>query len=261
MDDTTLTSYQGSLTVTLGPEVGLHTFATALDKLANFLRDLEPARPEGKLRWFVADLGRGSARVSVRAHGDPRVAAIISRRAFDGLRALENAEDLPRAFPLEAVEAASAFLQIVAKDRLRAVVEADGQEQELTNRALLTAQGLLRTVVWEDLGSIEGSLETITVHGGNQFNLWEAVTGRRVECYFRADQLEDVKAALGRRVRVEGRIRYNRRGEFTSIEVRSLEIIPRDEDLPPLDEMAGIAPNITGDLSSEDYVRRLRDEH
>jgi len=33
-----------------------------------------------------------------------------------------------------------------------------------------------------------------------------------------------------------------------------------DENLPSIEEMAGVAPNITNGLPLEDYLRRLKDE-
>lgn len=44
------------------------------------------------------------------------------------------------------------------------------------------------------------------------------------------------------------------------IEVTSMEELSTCEELPTLRDLQGIAPNLTGELSSEEFVRRQRDE-
>jgi len=44
------------------------------------------------------------------------------------------------------------------------------------------------------------------------------------------------------------------------MEVRGIESLSPTQELPSLRELYGIAPNITGDKSSEQFVREIRDE-
>ena len=52
---------------------------------------------------------------------------------------------------------------------------------------------------------------------------------------------------------------YNVRGEPLSVNVDKLRVLKEENELPSIDDMLGMAPDITGDLTTEDYIRRLRD--
>jgi hypothetical protein len=110
-------------------------------------------------------------------------------------------------------------------------------------------------------GSIEGRLEQINVHlGANIFHIYPEVGPRKVTCKFPARLYEDAVAAVGRRVEVSGTLRYRVGASFAhQIAVAHIEAIEPDSELPDWDDLRGRAPDATGDLSSEDFVRELRD--
>ena len=70
------------------------------------------------------------------------------------------------------------------------------------------------------------------------------------------ERLEEAKKLLGRRVVVSGRIRY-RSHKPTSIQAEEIHPLRDASELPQLEDMPPI--DITGGLSPEEYVRRLRD--
>jgi hypothetical protein len=49
----------------------------------------------------------------------------------------------------------------------------------------------------ESFGTVEGTLEAVTIHGRRAFYIWDQLSGRRVECFF-GDRitLEDILAAF-----------------------------------------------------------------
>lgn len=84
-----------------------------------------------------------------------------------------------------------------------------------------------------------------------------------VKCYFKDDIVSDLIGALDRFIAVRGDCFYRedaKQGMPYKIMVNSIEVLPKSEDLPDWDDIAGIAPDLTGGLSSEEYVRRQRDE-
>ncbi|MEP9348300.1 hypothetical protein [Xanthobacter sp. KR7-225] len=110
-------------------------------------------------------------------------------------------------------------------------------------------------------GSIEGMLEQINLHdGANVFHIYPDVGPRKVICHFPTRLLDDAVAAVGRRVEVQGTLRY-RAGAFFphQVSVVEIEAFPIASDLPDWEDLRGRAPNATGDLSSEAFVRELRD--
>jgi hypothetical protein len=112
-------------------------------------------------------------------------------------------------------------------------------------------------------GSIEGRIELVSIHRSRRrFNLYHAITNKSIRCNL-PEQLADVvfQAAQDRsRVIVSGLISYNAKGETISVAVnKPIRCLRLEHELPSPEKMLGIAPDITGDLSTEDYVRSLRD--
>jgi hypothetical protein len=110
-------------------------------------------------------------------------------------------------------------------------------------------------------GAIEGKLEQINLHhGANVFYIYPEFGPRKLSCHFPAKLYDDAVAAVGRRVEVFGTLHYRAGATFPhQIAVTAIEIFPPDSELPDWDDLRGRAPDCTGDLSSEAFVRELRD--
>ena len=109
-------------------------------------------------------------------------------------------------------------------------------------------------------GSIVGMLELINLHGGvNKFHIYPAVGPKKVSCHFPSALLQDAIESINRHVNVLGKLRYKKRDRFAyGINVSSIEIYPQDEELPTIFDIRGIAPSATGSMTSEQFVRKLR---
>jgi hypothetical protein len=94
---------------------------------------------------------------------------------------------------------------------------------------------------------------------GQEFRVWEEVTGQAVICRFGAGLFEQVKQALGRRVLVYGMMISNAIGAPTSIAVEDIELYPSEEELPTIEEISGIVPNLTEGKSLAEYLRDVSD--
>jgi hypothetical protein len=112
----------------------------------------------------------------------------------------------------------------------------------------------------EEFGSVLGGLDSISVHRGNEFRVWDEVDGRAVLCRFPDALLDSAKESLKRRVLVFGTLRKNRIGQVGSIAVDGMESYPADEELPTIEEMSGSIPGITDGLSLRDYLKRLDED-
>jgi hypothetical protein len=89
------------------------------------------------------------------------------------------------------------------------------------------------------VGTIEGRLESVTIHGNSEFTIWP--TGRTgVKCSFgQLLSLEnDVAPALGKRVSARGRIKSKPDGTREGLQVHSLRVLNRNPVEP--DEVRGI---------------------
>lgn len=244
-----------------GPYVDLESFVIVMDKFRLFLAGLKNIAPGEKLDWLVTDLGIGSAKATLKPIGGARAVSIAPQIAVEGLKALEEGKVPTDSFPEDSIKGARILVELMAKKRLRMTVSNEHHHLELTNRTAMTAREILDIVVWEDLGSVEGSLDAVNLHDNFRCNIYDLFSGNRIECHFRAELIEKIRVGLKRRVQAFGLVRYNRHGRVLSILAEDIKVFPEENQLPSIDEIAGLTPGITGGLSAEEYIRRLRDDH
>lgn len=92
----------------------------------------------------------------------------------------------------------------------------------------------------ESIGTVEGSLEGLIIHGKRRFLIFDPLTGHRVTCYFTERvEWETVLKAFGKRVAVSGFLRSRRSGEKVSISATRLYEFPPDDELPRADAVRG----------------------
>jgi hypothetical protein len=98
----------------------------------------------------------------------------------------------------------------------------------------------------KSLGSVEGTLEVISIHGGESFNIYDKLTGRRIKCICDERSLQDLTSYgnLGRRILVYGEIREDVRGYPLSIKLQNYRFLRDREDLPQPADLRGIFSNL-----------------
>jgi hypothetical protein len=108
-------------------------------------------------------------------------------------------------------------------------------------------------------GAMEGKLEAINIHGTTR-RFWIYPTiAQRVRCDFLPGTQQQVLDSVGHYVHVEGLKYFRPQSPFPlRIAVRDFNVI--DEEPSSLIKLRGIAPDATGQLSSVDFVRAIRDE-
>lgn len=120
-----------------------------------------------------------------------------------------------------------------------------------------------RNVEEKVISSIDGKLEEINIHNeANTFKIYSSLPRTPpVACKFEKDLLETAQGALGRFVSVWGECTYRPDQAFPyKIDVQEMEVFPPSEELPSLRDLYGIAPNMTGGKTPEQFVREIRDE-
>jgi hypothetical protein len=152
--------------------------------------------------------------------------------------------------------------RIVNRLRARAPVRVEATDHEpLTIPPNERRSARLRPIfaAWS---TVDGRLETVSVHLGTQFTLYEHGTGNPVRCSISRDRLREVTGLLEHTVRVHGFVYYRTNGNASSINASSITDVREIEVLQPpvlaLDEFQGLIPRMTRELSAGEYVRRLR---
>lgn len=248
-------------------------------RLADFISELEALR--GALRkteqilagtalvdWRVVELSHRSPATIIVEGSDTLVSQQTAQRAdqvahkfVSYISELSLSEVAPAELDRSTLESFKELAAPVRQSRIRAWVSNGGVPVEVAKH--------LDTLVTETLGpevhaagSVKGDLEFINVHGErNVFRIYPSIGANRVVCYFRDDQLERARGAIGRKVRVFGQVTYLARDPFPSrVQVERIDVLADDSALPSFLDLKGIAPQATGQLSSEDFVRLVRSE-
>lgn len=109
-------------------------------------------------------------------------------------------------------------------------------------------------------GQVSGRLESINLHGTKEFRIYPISGPKVLVCRFTdAEIKEQAKMAVERYITVTGDLSYKPRADFPhQCTVTNIEVHPPDNELPSFFDLKGIAPNATGGLSSEEYIRRIR---
>ncbi|MFH2101787.1 MAG: hypothetical protein ABIJ39_00315 [Chloroflexota bacterium] len=109
-------------------------------------------------------------------------------------------------------------------------------------------------------GSVRGMLEAINVHkDANVLRMYPDVGPSKITCYFPSDLQEIAISGVGKFVEVRGTLKYRANSQYAEeIKVDYIDIFPDEDDLPSLLDLRGIAPDATGELLSEDFIRELR---
>jgi len=257
-----------AFTIKLGEgvkRVSLDVLTEALQNALEILQNVSQDFTSGAVRWEVVKASLKSPLMLAFAPSSqnngklpPAVGRRIVAACAGGFDELEREAILPPHFNEEALLAADRLMKVAQKEGAKLAVGA-GRRPEVTptTRAVEHIRQVVdKARMYIDYGTIEGSLDEISVRGGLHFAVWEALTNHRIECAATPERLEEAKALLGRRVAVSGRVRYRNR-KPTSIRVEAIKTLREASELPQLEDMPAI--DITGGLNSEEYVRRMRD--
>jgi hypothetical protein len=111
-------------------------------------------------------------------------------------------------------------------------------------------------------GTIEGRLEAINLHDeANIFHIYPAVGPAKVKGRFPTTLREKAIMAVDRNVLVTGIVKYKLKAPYPhEIEVQEFKVLPRDEELPKMADLYGIAPNATNGVPSEMFVKLARND-
>ena len=108
---------------------------------------------------------------------------------------------------------------------------------------------------YASLGSIDGTLEMVSLRNNRRFHISYNNTGKTVKCDLPTHLEQEVIKALGRQVTVFGVIYRNIDGLPLHVDVHTVTLLENTYTPIPLSELMGSLPNITDGLSTEDVPR------
>jgi hypothetical protein len=136
----------------------------------------------------------------------------------------------------------------------------DGEEVPLPQNLDIKVDDILGPDQTER-GSVTGSLEVLDVHDKHNvfFKIYPIVGPRTIKCHFRQDMLAQAIAGINHFVRVYGLLNYKKSEKFPHIiKADTMEIIPESSHVYPISALRGIAPDAYDDMTSTEYVEKVR---
>lgn len=231
---------QDELTFAIYPESELASvdlLLKSLEDIGRLLRDVDRAMygPKSKHLWYVGNIQSSAPTITVRP--DPKgmeAAQVVGA----GILTVTSGTDRP---PPHFSEQALMGLRKMTRlfrggGKAKSIaVSVDGRQTATIRSNIGEQVDRILTAGYHNLGSLEGTLEVINVHGTPTITIWERVSGSPVRCQIPRERawIELVKSLLEKRVRVAGHIRYFANGSPRSISgVSDIEDATPDHSLP-----------------------------
>lgn len=250
-----------------GDFIPFDIFTTAISDLSEILYEVDLSLSGREtIQWGIRSLrSRDKAIEAI-----PRVlhkdladkSSIIVPTVLRGIRQIRQKAMRPSHFSDDALESARDLSQVmngfVKKIAITGSVDGRLGRPIFLNSQVALHVGKVIGPRYTTLGSIEGMLEMISVRRYGQFGIRHSLTNRSVKCRFPYEMLEQVKAALGKRVIAEGIVHYNAQNDPVRVDVEWIRTFAMESELPSIEQIGGNDPDFTGGMTTEDYLRSIR---
>lgn len=218
-------------------------FRRVLDCFYDFVEDVTThvAGKKNVVKWSV-NVKEGSVRLLNSAYSDhehahsiPEIYTCIKQ----GIHALECQAVRPDNYTDSTLKKLRK-LALLKKDGINYKIKVDDNEIKISSDTLVDNINMVLRCQYEDYGSLEGKLQSISSRKRLNFTLYQCLTDSPVRCFFEEDLLSSAIQSFNKRVYVFGIIRYNNSYDPINILVQEMDVFPDDKDLPTLTEMVGI---------------------
>ena len=245
-------------------QISMDSFLKVMKEIPELLGEIDRAvsrNRSGTLDWVISDLKTGSAYVEIECEaisGSEDCARQVAQHFMDSLSQIANGG---KAAALSSPACVKRLLRIVHSLETSGspglIISSPDSEIEavLTRKAKPILQQLV-AIRYNDIGAVEGRIEGVSLRP-RQFNIYDSVRQRVVKCTLPTELEQVVRDNLGKTVEVFGVISFNAHAEPLSVGVEHLRTL-ETETLPSIEEIIGIAPDITGELSTEEFIRVVR---
>jgi hypothetical protein len=260
----------------IGIGVSLQTYNIAMIKLIQSLREIDSAisgQSGGMVNWYVVDLGKnGTLTLDIESHlkripKKPKkqfrdTAPAVTKSFITGFENIQQHGISPPYLSESGLERLLDMMQLMKKNGARGFIATsiDDQRSASVNEVAIKNLQELLPPRRQEQGSIEGMLETISVHGNKKLIIYESFSGKGVTCSLpnSEEYIEQAKEALGKKVVVSGMVHFNIKDEPVKVTIENLRILGFGKHLPTTKELTGSDPNFTGDLSTDEYIQEIR---
>lgn len=251
-----------------GEHLDLSTLVQVVQSFAKILSRVDVAISGKKsLVWEVKSLSKSSPAL-IEAVPRPRnrgvdVSDKVARHATNGLFALESGTT-PEFFDGKALDGVSQISRNRANERItlfRVTYLFDGLKQAEASLSGLAGEYVKSIMAprFSEIGSVEGRLETATIHNQDALVVYDNITGQKVSCIAQSrEQLDGYtkEIPLGSRVLVTGLVSTNSVGTPLNVRVDSIRTLRGAGELPQATDILGLYSDL--EISSSDFGEYLR---
>ncbi len=200
--------------------------------------------------WILTELGLGSVNLAVAPLGLNGESRAATTAVFAGLRQVEEVADRPAFFSERALRLVGSLAKLSRKKGLE--VTAFGESVHVTEKSSSHVSEIL-SMKRQHLGSIIGYLDVVSVHNGVRVTVY-GQQGEVVPCTLSEAMLDEAKELLGKRVLVTGTLSVNAAGNPLRMTAADIFQMPPRESIKPLSALYASEPDITGGLSSAEFL-------
>jgi hypothetical protein len=231
-----------------GPNVTVGHVQQAITAFVSMLREVSAeiaGKDRDQIQWVVSKAKAGSFELQstpriMHERVLPTLPATISRTVATGIDAIQKGATRPAYFNDRAMTSARTLASLVEHGVSSVQIVADSKRIRVTHETIQHVNEVIGPQ-YESYGTVEGTLQALTVHGKRQFFIYEPLTDNEVACRFGENiPLSDVLKGFTKRVSATGLIRSRKSGQRLSIEVQEFFVFPGDSDLPRADDVRGI---------------------
>ena len=248
-----------------GGDVRFGAFIKKLEAMKDSLAETDKVVSEGERSadYKVVDLRHSSPSIVV-IEATPideehiESAALVMDTFYETLAGLQNRGDVPAGFDYNALQKFKG-LEPTGKGITEISFSRNGDELRISSDLSDNINFVLGPDEYEE-GSVTGMLQHLNVHGKQKiFTIYPTAGEPKLPCSFQEGLRASVVEAVDRYVEVSGTLKYKARNVYPYFMLaENIEIYPDEASLPSAGELFGIAPDATGDRSSEEFVRELR---
>lgn len=255
------------------PYVAVRTYVAAMHKLLSLLREIDQivsGQYHGSLRWYVAALHDDDHAIGIDVVSRVRpprkkdtiptdFSSTVTRSLVTGFENVEVYGTSPPYLSEYGLGTLNEMVAILSKNGAKGYRATDMDSQRSVTVTHQSAENLkqLLPIRRQSLGSISGKLEAISIRRRKKFVVYHTLTNKAVSCEFQGDDtLRLVADMLGERVKVDGVVHFNGKGEPVRVEMET--IIPLVAGSLRARDLAGSHPDITDGLTVEEYMRSIR---
>jgi hypothetical protein len=254
----------------VGGDLQLNQFIEELTAIRMALRQTERLvlpLDDNSVRYRVTGLSHSSPSkvtigISSREPAYANIPKRITRRFAYGLSVVRRNHRYAERIDLKTLQTFKAMASPATKHKIRLTVSTEQQRVIRIDREFDAKVTRLIAGDERERDELVGRVERIDIHNKNMFDIYPLLGPERVRCNAPRRMQDKVVEAIGKIVMVEGWALYRKDAPFPyAMTVEDIHLRKPDSELPTMRSLHGTAPDATGGISAEEFVRNLRDAY